>query len=78
MKTTKITARQLRHLLFTIDNQDMTIRDLRTILFDAEQDTPYSIEDLGSWANAVDMGRRIRREQSEERTLNAMARDWYK
>jgi hypothetical protein len=78
MKTTKITARQLRHLLFTLDNQDMTIRDLRAILFDAEQDTPYTIEDLGSWANAVDMGRRIRREQSEERTLNAMARDWYK
>jgi hypothetical protein len=78
MKTTKITARQIRHLLFTLDNQDMTIRDLRAILFNADQDAPHTIEDLGSWANAVDMGQRIRREQSEERTLNAMARDWYK
>lgn len=62
MKQPTITARQLRHLLFAIDNQEMTIGQLRAVLFESEQDQPYSIEDLGCWINAVNTMRKIQRE----------------
>jgi hypothetical protein len=66
MKQPTITARQLRHLLFTLDRQSMTVEELRAILFGADQDKPYTLTDLGCWANAVDTMARLHAEAQHQ------------
>jgi len=45
----KITVKELRHILFDIDDQTMTIKELRQHLFDVEnQDTELTPELLMS------------------------------
>lgn len=42
-----VTARELRHLLFDIDDQALTVRELRGLLFDIEaQDEPVDLSTI--------------------------------
>ena len=44
MNETKITPRQLREILFYLQNQEMTVRELRQELFEVvEQDEPMEV-----------------------------------
>lgn len=40
------TARDLRRLLFAVEDQSMTVNDLRHLLFDEEQDAPLTATDV--------------------------------
>lgn len=45
----KITVRQLREMLFHLDNQDMTVEELRKALFDINNQDLELISEFTMW-----------------------------
>lgn len=61
------TARALRTFLFYIDDQNMTVEQLRRLLFVVqEQDAPRTVEDLSYTVNVLHMTRRPIRQSEQE------------
>lgn len=46
-----LTARQIRLFLFFLDNQHMSVEELRRYLFDLEQDQPLTDQALAAQVN---------------------------
>lgn len=46
-----MTARQIRLFLFFLDNEQMTVEELRRYLFDLEQDKPLTDQALAAQVN---------------------------